>query len=123
MLNKSNASERVIQNAIINALLEAFNDILDYDGKRSILIFAKLEHWIDEKLPPTGTTSLKDFEKLIKAMRILLQYSENILFEIGRKFSIYLDPSGTSFKDFIVMLNRSLTDLEISFNPSSLNHP
>jgi hypothetical protein len=121
MLNNLKASEKKVQNTIINALLEAFNEILDYDGKRSILSYAQLEHWMNGKLPPSETSSLKDFEKLIKAMRTLLQYSQDILFEIGRKFSIYLDPFGTSFKDFIEMINRYISDLEISFKEVSPN--
>lgn len=119
MLNKSNVSDESVQNVIINALLEAFNDILDYDGKRSILAYARLDRWTDGKLPPNGITPLNDFIRLIKSMRILLQYSQDILFELGRKFSIYLDPFGSSFKEFIIMINRYIHYLEISFKEVS----
>lgn len=107
-------SDRVVQNTVINALLEALFDILDLDGKRSVLEFAGLERWL-EKLPQNGTSSWEDFLKLISAIRTLLQYSDSILFEVGRKFSIYLDPFGTSFPDFIRLLEHSLVDLHIEF--------
>jgi hypothetical protein len=110
--------DRVVQNTVINALLEALFDILDLDGKRSVLEFAGLEQWL-EKLPQSGKSLWVDFLKLVSAMRTLLQYSETILFEVGKKFSIYLDPFGSSFPDFIKMLEQSLVDLHIEYQEIS----
>ena len=102
----NNTSEYIVDNAVINALLEAILDILDKDGKRSILKFAGREDLLTEKLPP-GTSSREEFIKILEAMRVLLEFSSQILFEIGRKFSVYLDPFGSSIKDFIIILNKS----------------
>jgi hypothetical protein len=121
MLAESTSTHRTVQNAVINALLEALFDILDLDGKKSILMFAGLEQWIDQKLPTDGVTAWDDFLRLIGAMRMLLQYSDSILYEVGRKFSIYLDPFGSSVPDFLNHLNRSFVDLEITYEQPN-NH-
>jgi hypothetical protein len=109
----------MINNNVLNALLEAFYDILDLDGKRSILMLAHLPGLMDTKLPTNGTTNWEIFEKILEAMRMLLQYSDKILFQIGRKFSIYLDPYGSSFDEFIMKLNTWLDEVDLTIQSQS----
>jgi len=58
-----------ISNSVINALLEAFYDILDLDGKRSILCLAGLPQLMEAKLNSSGNSDWVIFEKLLDAMR------------------------------------------------------
>jgi predicted hydrocarbon binding protein len=87
-------SEPRVQNIVVNALLESFYDILDRDGKNSILRAAGTPELMDTQLDPRGWTDYAVFAKIIDAMNLLLQFSEYIAYEIGRKFAIYSDPSG-----------------------------
>jgi predicted hydrocarbon binding protein len=103
------ASIRTVKNSIINALLEAIFDILDADGKSSIINYAKLQY-MKEKLPSNGETPYEDFIKLINAMNFLLAYSTKVLYEIGRKFAFYLSPFGTKLVEFFEQINGSLID-------------
>lgn len=100
---------RTVKNSIINALVEAIFDILDADGKNSILNYAKLQH-LKEKLPSDGETSYKDFITLINAMNFLLAYSNTVLYEIGRKFAFYLSPFGTKLMEFFEQVQSYLID-------------
>lgn len=90
-----------VQNVVINALLESFYDILDRDGKGSILRAAGLPELMDAHLDPKEFTDFRVFRKIIDAMNMLLQFSEFIAYEIGRKFAIYLDPTGTGIEAII----------------------
>ena len=90
-----------VQNIVINAMLESFYDILDRDGKNSILRAAGMPELVDAHLDPKGFTDFQVFQKIIDAMNMLLQFSEFIAYEIGRKFAIYLDPTGTGIKTII----------------------
>jgi len=119
MVSANSPAPNQVQNSVINALLEAFYDVLDLDGKRSLLDFAGLSELMDSRLPPRGTSNWGIFLKLLNAMRTLLQFSDRILFEIGRKFSIYLDPCGSSFPDFIERLNDQFHELELHITPHS----
>jgi predicted hydrocarbon binding protein len=103
-----------INTEVINALLESFYDVLDKDGKRSILVFANLEDdLMDTKLPP-GLYPYSEFLKIVQSMKQLMAYSGAVMQELGKKFAIYLNPFGTDFKGFIEMLNSS-------FGSSKLN--
>ena len=94
-----------INSEVVNALLESFYDVLDRDGKRSILAFANLEHdLMDKKLPP-GTFPYSEFLKIIRSMKQLMAFSSSVMRELGKKFAIYLNPYGTDFHGFIEMLN------------------
>ncbi len=94
-----------INSEVVNALLESFYDVLDRDGKRSILAFANLEQdLMDKKLPP-GTFPYSEFLKIIRSMKQLMAFSSSVMRELGRKFAIYLNPYGTDFRGFIEMLN------------------
>ncbi len=94
-----------INSEVVNALLESFYDVLDRDGKRSILAFANLEQdLMDKKLPP-GTFPYSEFLKIIRSMKQLMAFSSSVMRELGRKFAIYLNPYGTDFRGFIDMLN------------------
>ncbi len=95
-----------VQNIVINALLESFYDILDRDGKNSILRAAGRSDLIDANLNPQEFSDYKLFEEIIDAMNDLLQCSEFISYEIGRKFAIYSDPSGTGIDTLVKQLKR-----------------
>ncbi len=114
MVSELAAAPHEVNNSVINALLEAFYDVLDLDGKRSILAAAGLETLMENKLPPDEFSSSSLLNKLLFSMRNLLQFSDRVLFEIGRKFSIYFDPSGSSFEEFIALLNNQFHDIQLS---------
>ena len=80
---------------------KAFYDVLDLDGKRSILAAAGLETLMENKLPPDEFSSSSLLNKLLFSMRNLLQFSDRVLFEIGRKFSIYFDPWGVLLRNLL----------------------
>lgn len=100
-------SLRTVKNPLVNALLEAIYDVLDYDGRRSIIDFAHIEYMAN-KLPSDGQIPMSDFYKLINAMNILLAYSKTVMYEIGRKFSFYLSPFGVHFMEFIDLIEDNL---------------
>ena len=52
MVSELAAAPHEVNNSVINALLEAFYDVLDLDGKRFILAAAGLETLMENKLPP-----------------------------------------------------------------------
>ncbi|HMF31135.1 MAG TPA: hypothetical protein VKK79_06960 [Candidatus Lokiarchaeia archaeon] len=90
-----------VKNIVINALLESFYDILDRDGRNSILRAAGTPELMDAQLDPREYTDYEVFNKIIDAMNLLLQFSEFIAYEIGRKFAIYSDPSGNGIRAII----------------------
>ena len=107
------SSKQFVDNSVINALLESIFDILDYDGKRSILLFANREELLHKRLPE-GTSSKREFSDILNAMRILLEFSSTILFEIGRKFSLYIDPHGSTMDHFMKMLDDAFYGVHFS---------
>lgn len=115
-------SSKTISNKVINALLEALHDVLDKDGKLSVIRFSGLQY-SDERLPSNGYSQYSDFKKLINAMNILMQFSTTAQFEIGRKFSFYLHPFGTKIEQFIDMLEEFINDdISISIENSKPVH-
>jgi len=91
-----------VKNSIITALLQAYLDSLDYDGMKSILREAELLELKDMRdVNPDGEIDFFSFKKLIAAQNCLLYESNQLLFEIGRKFSFYLFPYGKSFIEII----------------------
>jgi predicted hydrocarbon binding protein len=91
-----------VKNSVITALLQAYLDSLDYDGMKSILREAELLDLKDMRdVNPDGEIDFFSFKKLIAAQNCLLYESNQLLFEIGRKFSFYLFPYGKSFSDTI----------------------
>ncbi|MBD3352099.1 MAG: hypothetical protein GF364_11485 [Candidatus Lokiarchaeota archaeon] len=110
-------SDKVVKNSLVNALLEAIFDVLDADGRKSIIQFANVDI-TNEKLPSKGTTSFDDFIKLVNAMNFLLAYSKTVMYEIGRKFSFYFSPYGGTLSDFIDLIQNTLSNemkTEISY--------
>ncbi len=95
-----------VQNIVINALLESFYDILDRDGKNSILRAAGRADLTEARLNPQDFSDYKTFQQIIDAMNDLLQFSEFIAYEIGRKFAIYSDPSGTGIDTLVKHLKQ-----------------
>jgi hypothetical protein len=119
--NQKPDSKNYVNNSVINALLEAIFDILDYNGKSSILTLSGRLDLLKEKLPQ-GTSKSSEFLKIINSMRTLLEFSSKILFEIGKKFSIYLDPYGSSILEFIEILNNSFVDPSFNLQKNSKNN-
>jgi len=112
-----------VQNIVINALLESFYDILDRDGKLSILRAAGHSELMDAHLDPQDFSDYRTFQRIIDSMNDLLQFSESIAYEIGRKFAIYSDPSGTGIETLIKRLKQWIQvdwDIElVSAHPKS----
>ena len=108
---------------VITALLQAYHDILDYDGMRSILKEAEM----------LDLTNIKDenqdqminffsFKKIISAQNCLLYDSSRLLFEIGKKFSFYLYPYGKNFKEIVQDINNLIiTDWKVEIIDKSEN--
>ncbi|MFX1302476.1 MAG: hypothetical protein ACFFBV_01165 [Promethearchaeota archaeon] len=98
-----------VKNRVVVALLQAYNDILDYDGMKSILREAEMLHIKDIKdEDPNNTLDFFSFKKIISAQNCLLYDSPDLLFEIGKKFSFYLFPYGKNFEEIIDEINSSI---------------
>ena len=99
-----------VKNKVLTALLQAYHDILDYDGMKSILKEAEMLHLKDiREEDPNRTLDMFSFKKIISAQNCLLFDSNILLFEIGKKFSFYLFPFGKSFEEIIKDINISIT--------------
>lgn len=99
-----------VKNRVLTALLQAYHDILDYDGMKSILKEAEMLHLKDiREEDPNGSLDMFSFKKIISAQNCLLFDSTILLFEIGKKFSFYLFPFGKSFEEIIKDINTSIT--------------
>ncbi|MBD3193541.1 MAG: hypothetical protein GF317_00695 [Candidatus Lokiarchaeota archaeon] len=91
-----------VANKVVTALLQAYLDILDYDGMKSILREANmLDIKNQREIDPNQTIDFFSFKKIIAAQNCLLYECTDLLFEIGRKFSFYLYPFGKSFQESI----------------------
>ncbi len=99
-----------VKNKVLTALLQAYQDILDYDGMKSILKEAELLHLKDiREKDPNGSLDMFSFKKIISAQNCLLYDSNILLFEIGKLFSFYLYPFGIGFEEIIKNLNALIT--------------
>ncbi|MFX0043713.1 MAG: hypothetical protein ACFE8L_12445 [Candidatus Hodarchaeota archaeon] len=104
-----------VKNKVVTALLQSYLDNLDYDGMKSILKEAGLIHLKDMRdVDPNGTIDFFSFKKIIAAQNCLLFDSNELLFEIGKKFSFYLFPFGKKFDEIIEEINQLiLTDWKV----------
>ncbi len=104
-----------VKNKVVIALLQAYQEILDYDGMKSILREAEMMHLIDIRDEnPNNSIDFFSFKKIISAQNCLLYDSSDLLFEIGKKFSFYLFPFGKNFKDIIDDINNFIvTDWKV----------
>lgn len=95
-----------VKNKVVTALLQAYHDILDYDGMKSILKEAELLHLknIGDK-DQDRFLDFFSFKKILAAQNCLLYESSRLLFEIGKKFSLYLFPYGKNFEEIIREIN------------------
>ncbi|KKN46547.1 hypothetical protein LCGC14_0671910 [marine sediment metagenome] len=99
-----------VKNRVLTALLQAYHDILDYDGMKSILKEAEMLHLKDiREKDPNGSLDMFSFKKIISAQNCLLYDSNILLYEIGKLFSFYLFPFGKGFEEIIKDLNTSIT--------------
>ncbi|MFX0037465.1 MAG: hypothetical protein ACFE9I_17720 [Candidatus Hermodarchaeota archaeon] len=98
-----------VKNKVVVALLQAYQEILDYDGMKSILREAEMMHIKDLKdKDPNEELDFFYFKKIISAQNCLLYDSSDLLFEIGKKFSFYLFPFGKNFEEIIHEINSSI---------------
>ena len=104
-----------VRNKVVTALLQAYLDVLDYDGMKSILKEAGMLHFKDIRdLDQSATIDFFSFKKIISAQNCLLYHGNKLLFEIGRKFSFYLFPYGKNFEDCINEINELInTDWDV----------
>jgi predicted hydrocarbon binding protein len=112
-----------VKNKVVVALLQAYHDILDYDGMKSILKEAGMIHIKDIRdKNPNDTLDFFSFKKIISAQNCLLYDSSDLLYEIGKKFSFYLFPFGKSFEEIIQEVNSSITtDWKVSIIENNEN--
>jgi predicted hydrocarbon binding protein len=105
-----------VKNKVITALLQSYLDNLDYDGMKSILREAELLELKDMRdVDQNGTIDFFSFKKLIAAQNCLLYDSNELLYEIGRKFAFYLFPYGKNFEEIIEEINTLIvTDWSVS---------
>jgi hypothetical protein len=95
-----------VKNRVVIALLQAYQDILDYDGMKSILREAEMMYIKDIRdKDPNDKLDLFSFKKIISAQNCLLYDSTDLLFEIGKKFSFYLFPFGKDLEEIIEEIN------------------
>lgn len=91
---------------VVTALLQAYLDILDYDGMKSILKEAELLNLKDLRdVNPQETIEFSSFQNVIKGQNCLLYGCYRLLYEIGKKFSFYLFPFGKAFEEVVYELN------------------
>ncbi|MHA1913007.1 MAG: hypothetical protein ACW986_04410 [Promethearchaeota archaeon] len=104
-----------VKNKVVTALLQAYQDILDYDGMKSILKEAEmLELKNIRDQDQDRTLDFFSFKKILSAQNCLLYESSKLLFEIGKKFSFYLFPYGKNFKEIVKEINTLIdTDWEV----------
>jgi hypothetical protein len=96
----------VVKNKVLTALLQAYLDVLDYDGLKSILREAELLEIKDiREVDPEKNIDFFSFKKIIAAQNCLLYGCYNLLFEIGKKFSFYLYPFGKDFEEIVEEIN------------------
>lgn len=94
---------------VVIALLQAYHDILDYDGMKSILREAEMIHIKDIKdKDANDILDYFSFKKIVSAQNCLLYDSSKLLTEIGKKFSFYLFPFGKNFEEIINEINSSI---------------
>ena len=106
----------IVKNKVITALLQSYLDTLDYDGMKSILREAELLELKDMRdVDQNGTIDFFSFKKLIAAQNCLLYDSNDLLYEIGRKFAFYLFPYGKNFEEVVNEINELIiTDWKVS---------
>jgi len=98
-----------VKYSVVTALLQAYHDILDFDGMKSILREAEMLHLKNIRdEDPDQYLDFFSFKKIISAQNCLLFDSSMLLFEIGKKFSFYLFPYGKNFEDVIHEINSSI---------------
>jgi len=91
---------------VLKALLQAYHDVLDYDGLKSILKEAEMLHLKDlTSINPNQTLDFFSFKKILSAQNCLLYGSSKLLYKIGKKFSFYLFPFGKNFEDIVKEMN------------------
>ncbi|MHA1933279.1 MAG: hypothetical protein ACW96X_12100 [Promethearchaeota archaeon] len=91
---------------VVTALLQAYHDVLDFDGMKSILREAEMLHIKNIREENQDLhLDLFSFKKIISAQNCLLFDSSMLLFEIGKKFSFYLFPYGKNFEEVIHEIN------------------
>ena len=108
---------------VIIALLQAYQDILDYDGMKSILKEAEMLHLKNIRdEDPNQSLDFFSFKKIIAAQNCLLYGSSMLLFEIGKKFSFYLFPYGKNFEEIIQEINSAImTDWKVEIVDNTQN--
>ncbi len=95
-----------VKNRVVTALFQAYLDVLDYDGLKSILKEAELLELKNTKeVDPDKTLDFFSFKKIITAQNCLLYNCNDLLFEIGKKFSFYLFPFGKKFEEVVEEIN------------------
>ncbi|MFX0081640.1 MAG: hypothetical protein ACFE94_07800 [Candidatus Hodarchaeota archaeon] len=106
---------------VVTALLQAYQDILDYDGMKSVLKEAGMLHL--KNIRDEDQNQFLDFfsfKKIIAAQNCLLYDSSMLLFEIGKKFSFYLFPYGKKFEEIISEINTIIiTDWKVEIVENS----
>jgi predicted hydrocarbon binding protein len=100
---------------VVTALLQAYHDVLDFDGMKSILREAGMLHIKSIREEDQNQyLDLFSFKKIISAQNCLLFESSMLLFEIGKKFSFYLYPFGKKFEEIIHDINSTIiTDWKV----------
>ncbi|MFW9822557.1 MAG: hypothetical protein ACFFE4_06465 [Candidatus Thorarchaeota archaeon] len=94
---------------VVTALLQAYQDVLDFDGMKSILREAEMLHIKNIREENQDQyLDLFSFKKIISAQNCLLYDSSMLLFEIGKKFSFYLFPYGKNFDEIIQEINSTI---------------
>ena len=104
-----------VKNKVITAYLQAFYDMLDYDGMKSILNEAGLLELRNiRETVPQDCVKFSILKRIIAAQNCLLLGCNDLLYEIGKKFAFYLFPWGKSFSDIIQEINQLIqTDWNI----------
>ena len=93
---------------MVTAFLQAYLDILDYDGMKSVLKEADLMNIKDSRdVDPNDSIEFVSFYKIIDAQNLLLFGCYRLLYEVGKKLAFYLFPYGKDFEEIV----EEITDL------------
>ncbi|MFO8020548.1 MAG: hypothetical protein R6U96_18140 [Promethearchaeia archaeon] len=96
-----------VSNKVVIALLQAYHDLLDFDGMRSILKEAEMRELIPiREINAKEKISFFKFKKIISAQNMLLYCATDLLYQIGLKFSFYLFPFGEGFEYIIKQIDK-----------------
>jgi len=98
--------KKKISGIVFSSMISALDDFMGIDGLNSILKFAQLDEYVDNKPSKTHSISLQRFRAFIESIRTIMGYgTDEILFHYGKnylalKFAAFMTELSTFVKNF-----------------------